>query len=69
MNIVRTPILVPEAKNELDNAYVYIYLTTCKINNKKYVGQHQGSKLDHNYLGTGNIITMAIQERIHSEWR
>lgn len=62
MNIVRTPILVPEAKNELDNAYGYIYLTTCKINNKKYVGQHQGSKLDHNYLGTGNIITMAIKK-------
>ena len=37
----------------------YIYLTTNKINNKKYIGQHKGSPTD-DYLGSGTTILKAI---------
>lgn len=37
----------------------YIYCTTNKINNKKYIGQHHGP-LNDDYLGSGIYITKAI---------
>ncbi len=42
--------------------YGYIYLTTNKINNKKYIGQHKSNKHDKRYLGSGRIILDAIQK-------
>jgi len=41
--------------------YGYIYLTTCLVNSKKYVGLHRG-EFDHNYLGTGKLILQAIKK-------
>ena len=37
----------------------YIYLTTNLINNKKYIGKHYG-ELNDDYLGSGNLIKLAI---------
>ena len=42
-----------------DSMDYYIYLTTNKINNKKYIGQHKGSPTD-NYFGSGTTILKAI---------
>jgi group I intron endonuclease len=39
----------------------YIYLTTNLINNKKYIGQHTG-QINDNYLGSGVILTKAIEK-------
>jgi len=39
----------------------YVYLTTNLINNKKYIGQHKGTLTD-SYLGSGIVLTKAIQK-------
>lgn len=39
----------------------YIYLTTNKVNGKKYIGQHKG-KPDDSYLGSGIGILRAIKK-------
>jgi hypothetical protein len=41
--------------------YGYVYLTTNKINNKKYIGQHKGH-WNKNYYGSGILIKKAIQK-------
>ena len=40
----------------------YIYKTTNLINKKIYIGQHTADKFDTNYLGSGLLITKAINE-------
>lgn len=42
--------------------YGYIYLTTNKINNKKYIGQHRSSNFNPKYLGSGILLKEAIQK-------
>lgn len=39
-----------------------IYITTNKINNKKYIGQHKISKEKDYYLGSGKILKDAIEK-------
>lgn len=39
----------------------YVYMTTNLINNMKYIGMHYG-ELDDNYLGSGNLIKLAIKK-------
>lgn len=39
----------------------YIYLTTNLVNDKKYIGQHNGSIKD-NYLGSGVLLVKAIEK-------
>lgn len=41
--------------------HYYIYLTTNKVNNKKYIGQHKGSLTDR-YLGSGILLQKAIEK-------
>lgn len=48
-------------KNSIE-PYGYIYLTTNKINGKRYIGQHSRSKLDKRYLGGGTALNKDIRE-------
>lgn len=41
--------------------YGYIYITTNKINNKKYIGQHRSSTFDKNYIGSGVLLQKAVE--------
>ena len=39
---------------------MFIYKTTCLINNKIYIGQHNGKR--YSYLGSGILIKSAIKK-------
>lgn len=41
--------------------YGYIYITTNKLNGRRYIGQHRGL-FDRNYLGSGDILHIAISK-------
>lgn len=40
---------------------MFVYLTCCLINNKKYIGKYEGSEKD-NYLGSGKLLKRAIEK-------
>ena len=39
----------------------FIYKTTCLVNGKIYIGQHEGSE-DDGYIGSGEIFTLALRK-------
>jgi hypothetical protein len=42
--------------------YYTIYKTTCLENNKIYIGQHQTTNLNDNYIGSGKALKNAIKK-------
>lgn len=61
--MMRTPIIYPRCtKCMISNPYGYIYVITNTLNGKQYVGQHKGTKLDHKYWGSGELILFAIKK-------
>jgi len=40
---------------------MFIYMTICTINNKKYIGKYEGNESD-NYLGSGKLLRRAIKK-------
>ena len=42
--------------------YGYIYLTTCVVNGKIYVGQHKCCEFDYHYYGSGKALKNAIKK-------
>lgn len=42
--------------------YGYIYLTTCLVTGKLYVGQHKSPTFDTHYYGSGKILKNSIQK-------
>ena len=39
-----------------------VYKTTCKVNNKVYIGVHKTKNLNDGYLGSGKLIQRAIEK-------
>ena len=39
----------------------FIYMTTCLVNGKIYIGKHEGSESD-NYLGSGTVFEFALKK-------
>lgn len=42
--------------------YGYVYMTTCNINNKKYIGKHKANNFDEDYKGSGILLTRAFKK-------
>ena len=42
--------------------YYYVYITTNKINGKKYIGQHTTENIEDSYLGSGKTLLKAIKK-------
>ncbi|MDR1159845.1 MAG: hypothetical protein LBK69_04385 [Syntrophomonadaceae bacterium] len=42
--------------------YGYIYITTNKINGKRYIGQHKSKDWDSDYVGSGKLLHYAIKK-------
>jgi group I intron endonuclease len=42
--------------------YGYIYITTNKINEKRYIGQHKSIDFDFKYFGSGKLLKLAIKK-------
>ena len=40
--------------------YGYVYMTICKVNNKKYIGKHAKPQFDNNYYGS----SISLKEEI-----
>jgi len=40
----------------------YVYLTTNKINGKKYIGSSRKNQIDENYYGSGKVIKDALKK-------
>lgn len=45
-----------------EKKYHYIYKTTCKVNNKFYVGMHSTDNLDDGYIGSGKRLWNSIRK-------
>lgn len=40
---------------------MFVYLTICKVNGKKYIGKYEGKETD-NYLGSGKLLKRALNK-------
>lgn len=47
---------------EIDTMFYTVYKTTCKINNKVYIGVHKTEDPYDTYLGSGKLIQRAIEK-------
>jgi len=46
----------------MDKKFKIIYLTKNLVNGKIYIGQHSTNKLEDGYLGSGNVLELAIKK-------
>jgi group I intron endonuclease len=54
----------------IDNTvYGYVYITTCLVNGKRYIGQKKSSKfLGNKYLGSGKLLSRAVHKYGENEF-
>ena len=46
----------------MEKDFNYVYVTTCLINNKQYVGSHCTNNIDDDYIGSGRLFLKAVRK-------
>lgn len=47
----------------------FVYITTCLVNDKIYVGQHSVKSGNWKYIGSGNLLRRAIKKFGRKEFK
>ena len=53
---------IQQGTNNMNKKYYYVYKITNNVNNKEYIGFHSTNNLDDGYMGSGKLLSKAIEK-------